>query len=83
MLVNRALAVGFRDGFGAGLAALDEVAGQPRRAGANTEINTPPDLQPPAGRPAEAADAYRAALPGAATDQVRAFLQRRLVEVTT
>jgi RNA polymerase sigma-70 factor (ECF subfamily) len=82
VLVNRAIAVGFRDGFEAGLAALQEVAGHPRLAGSNTVLTTRADLLRRAGRTAEAAAAYRAALPGAATEQVRAFLQRRLAELT-
>jgi RNA polymerase sigma-70 factor (ECF subfamily) len=81
VLVNRALAVGFRDGFDAGLAALDEVADHPRLAGSNTVATTRADLLRRAGRCAEAADAYRTALAGVANEQVRAFLQRRLAEV--
>ena len=81
VLVNRALAVGFRDGFDAGLAALDEVADHPRLAGSNTVAATRADLLRRAGRSAEAADAYRTALAGAANEQVQAFLRRRLAEV--
>ena len=81
VLVNRALAVGFRDGFDAGLAALDQVADHPRLAGTNTVAATRADLLRRAGRVEEAADAYRAALPGAVNEQARAFLQRRLAEV--
>ncbi len=81
VLVNRALAVGFRDGFDGGLAALDEVADHPRLAGTNTVAATRADLLRRAGRWGEAADAYRAALAGAANEQVQAFLRRRLAEV--
>ena len=41
---NRALAVGFRDGFVAGLAALDEVAEDPRMARSNTVATIRADL---------------------------------------
>jgi RNA polymerase sigma-70 factor (ECF subfamily) len=81
VLVNRALAVGFRDGFDAGLAALDQVADHPRLAGSNTVAATRADLLRRAGRPRAAADAYREALATAANDQARAFLRRRLDEV--
>ncbi|MGI5125386.1 RNA polymerase sigma factor [Pseudonocardia sp. CA-107938] len=83
VLVNRALAVGFRDGFAAGLAALDEVADHPRLAGSNQVTATRADLLRRAGRTAEAEIAYRAAVAGAANEQARAFLQRRLDEVIT
>lgn len=82
VLVNRALAVGFRDGVDAGLAALDEVAGHPRLAGSHTVAATRADLLRRAGRTREAAAAYREALAGAVNEQARAFLQRRLTEVT-
>ena len=50
---NRALAIGFRDGFDAGLAALDDVADDPRLARSNTvAVDT--------GRPAAAGGPQRA-----------------------
>src|SRR5690348_18141416 len=41
---NRAMAIGFRDGFAAGLAALDAVADDPRLAASNTVITIRADL---------------------------------------
>ena len=52
---NRALAIGFRDGFASGLAALDEVADDPRLARSNTVASIRADLLRRAERPAEAA----------------------------
>ena len=52
---NRALAVGFRDGPDAGLAALDEVAHDPRLARSNLVATVRADLLRRAGRRAEAA----------------------------
>ncbi|MGH3643939.1 MAG: RNA polymerase sigma factor, partial [Myxococcota bacterium] len=57
---NRALAIGFRDGFPAGLAALDEVADDPRLARLNTVATIRADLLRRAGRLAEAQRWYRA-----------------------
>ena len=51
---NRALAIGFRDGFAAGLAALDEVADDPRLARSNTVASIRADLLRRAGRRDEA-----------------------------
>ncbi|MCP2297132.1 RNA polymerase, sigma subunit, ECF family [Nocardia amikacinitolerans] len=79
--VNRAVAVGFSRGFEAGLAALDEVADDPRLAGTHLVPATRADLLRRAGRRREAAESYRAALDLAANDQVRRFLARRLAEV--
>ncbi|TQM31194.1 RNA polymerase sigma factor [Nocardia bhagyanarayanae] len=79
--VNRAVAVGFSRGFGAGLAALDEVADDPRLAGTHLVPATRADLLRRAGRRREAAESYRAALDLAANEQVRRFLARRLAEV--
>ncbi|MCP2287275.1 RNA polymerase sigma factor [Nocardia amikacinitolerans] len=79
--VNRAVAVGFSRGFEAGLAALDEVADDPRLAGTHLVPATRADLLRRAGRRREAAESYRAALDLAANDQVRRFLGRRLAEV--
>ena len=55
---NRALAVGFRDGFDAGLAALDEVADDPRMARSNTVASIRADLLRRAGRHREAQHWY-------------------------
>ncbi|MEV0341252.1 sigma-70 family RNA polymerase sigma factor [Nocardia sp. NPDC050713] len=79
--VNRAVAVGFSRGFDAGLAALDEVADEPRLAGTHLVPATRADLLRRAGRKPEAAESYRAALDIAENEQVRRFLARRLAEV--
>ena len=77
---NRALAVGFRDGFDAGLAALDEVADDPRLARTNTVASIRADLLRRAGRPVEAANWYRIALTHNGSAPAREFLLRRLEE---
>lgn len=79
---NRALAVGFRDGFEAGLAALDEVADDPRLARTNAVAPIRADLLRRAGHFAEAQRWYRIAIEGdgAASEPARAFLRRRLAE---
>ncbi|MGV0808968.1 RNA polymerase sigma factor [Mycolicibacterium setense] len=80
---NRALAVGFRDGFAAGLAALDEVADDPRLARANTVAPIRADLLRRAGRRDEAVRWYRVALEGdSGSAPAAAFLRRRLAELT-
>jgi RNA polymerase sigma-70 factor, ECF subfamily len=68
---NRALAVGFRDGFGAGLAALDEVADDPRLARSNTVASIRADLLRRAGRRDEARQWYQQALSNAAIPVMR------------
>ncbi|WP_051288679.1 sigma-70 family RNA polymerase sigma factor [Mycobacterium sp. URHD0025] len=78
---NRALAVGFRDGFPAGLAALDEVADDPRLARTNTVAPIRADLLRRAGRCDEAVRWYRVALDGDnGSAPAAAFLRRRLAE---
>jgi RNA polymerase sigma-70 factor, ECF subfamily len=77
---NRALAVGFRDGFEAGLRALDEVADDPRLARSNTIAPLRAELLRRAGRLAEAANWYRRALEHPGSAPSRDFLQRRLAE---
>jgi RNA polymerase sigma-70 factor, ECF subfamily len=77
---NRALAVGFRDGFEAGLAALDEVADDPRLGRSNTVASLRADLLRRAGRPVEAADWYRKSLQYPGSAQSHQFLRRRLAE---
>ncbi|MGW5750596.1 RNA polymerase sigma factor [Nocardia rhamnosiphila] len=79
--VNRAVAVGFAHGFAAGLAALDEVAADPRLADTHLISATRADLLRRSGRPHEAAEHYRAALTLVGNDQARRFLARRLTEV--
>lgn len=77
---NRALAIGFRDGFGAGLAALDAVADDPRLARAPTVASIRADLLRRAGQPADAARWYRRALELSGSAPAQAFLRRRLDE---
>ncbi|MEV6275558.1 sigma-70 family RNA polymerase sigma factor [Nocardia sp. NPDC051832] len=79
--VNRAIAVAFRDGFEAGLAALDAIADHPRLADSHVVAATRADLLRRAGRDQEAADYYRQAAASATNEQVRRFLTRRLTEV--
>jgi RNA polymerase sigma-70 factor, ECF subfamily len=78
---NRALAVGFRDGFSAGLAALDEVADDPRLARSNTVASIRADLLRRAGRLDEARQWYRTALDRNGSDPAREFLRRRIAEL--
>jgi RNA polymerase sigma-70 factor (ECF subfamily) len=75
---NRALAVGLRDGPVAGLAALEEVAGDPRVARIAPSIRA--DLLRRAGRPAEALSWYRKALEANGPEASREFLRRRIAE---
>ena len=77
---NRALAVGFRDGFDAGLAALDDVADDPRLARSNTVASIRADLLRRAGRPLEAANWYQIALMHNGSAPAREFLLRRFEE---
>jgi RNA polymerase sigma-70 factor (ECF subfamily) len=77
---NRALAIGFRDGFAAGLAALDEVADDPRLARSNTFASIRADLLRRAGRRDEALRWYRIALDHNCSGPAREFLRRRLAE---
>jgi RNA polymerase sigma-70 factor, ECF subfamily len=75
---NRAVAVGFRDGCAAGLAALDEVADDPRVARLVPSIRA--DLLRRAGRVGEALGCYREALAVAGSEPAKAFLRRRITE---
>lgn len=77
---NRALAVGFRDGPDAGLAALDAVAHDPRLARSNLVATVRADLLRRAGRPAEALTWYRTALESNGSEPGREFLRRRIAE---
>ena len=77
---NRALAIGFRDGFPAGLAALDE-RGR-RSAACAIEHRTVDPCRPAAagGPHGEALTWYQRALELAGSDPARAFLTRRITE---
>jgi len=80
---NRAVAIGFRDGFASGLAALDEVSDDPMLARSNTVAAIRADLLRRAGRRAEALHWYRITLErsgGGSSDPALAFLRRRIVE---
>lgn len=77
---NRALAVGFRDGPDAGLAALDTVAHDPRLTHSNLVATVRADLLRRAGRPADALTWYRVALQANGSDPGRQFLRRRIAE---
>jgi RNA polymerase sigma-70 factor, ECF subfamily len=81
--LNRAVAVSFAEGPAAGLAVLDAVAGDPRLARTHRLAATRADLLRRLGRRDEAAGEYRAALALVRTAPERAFLERRLAEVTT
>ena len=77
---NRALAIGFRDGFTTGLAALDEVADDPRLAQSNTVAPIRADLLRRAGRRDEALRWYHIALDRNGSGPAREFLRRRVAE---
>lgn len=79
--VNRAAAVAMRDGPEAGLALLDELAGEPRLRGHHPYPAARADLLQRLGRFPEAAAAYREALGLAGTEPERAHLRRRLTAV--
>jgi RNA polymerase sigma-70 factor (ECF subfamily) len=77
---NRALAVGFRDGPEAGLAALDGVAHDPRLVRSNLVPTVRADLLRRAGRHREAVDWYRKAMELNGSEPGRVFLRRRIAE---
>ncbi|WP_374022918.1 RNA polymerase sigma factor [Mycobacterium sp. HNNTM2301] len=77
---NRAIAVGFRDGPDAGLAALDRAADDPRLGRSNLVATLRADLLRRAGRPAEAVRWYRTALQSNGSEPGREFLRRRIAE---
>jgi RNA polymerase sigma-70 factor, ECF subfamily len=80
VLANRALAVGFRDGPDAGLAALDKVAHDPRLGRSNLAASVRADLLRRAGRREEALIWYREALQCNGSEPGRDFLRRRIAE---
>lgn len=73
--LNRAAAVAMRDGPEAGLALLDELAGEPRLRGYPPYPTARADLLGRLGRFPEAAAAYREALESAGTEPERAHLR--------
>ncbi|MGK5501275.1 RNA polymerase sigma factor [Streptomyces sp. URMC 125] len=78
--LNRAVAVAMRDGPGAGLAVLDDLAGEPRLRGHHPYPAARGELLHRLGRFPEAAGAYREALRLAGTEPERAHLRRRLAQ---
>jgi RNA polymerase sigma-70 factor (ECF subfamily) len=79
--LNRAAAVAMRDGPAAGLALLDDLAGEDRLRGHHPYPAARADLLQRLGRLPEAAAAYREALELAGTEPERAHLRRRLTAV--
>ena len=80
--LNRAVAVGMADGPAAGLAIADDLATSGQLAGYHLLPAVRADLLRRLDRPAEAAQAYRAAIDQAGTDPERHYLKRRLTEIT-
>lgn len=80
--LNRAVAVGFAQGPAAGLAVLDAVADDPRLARGHQAAAVRADLHRRLGQAEAAAAAYRDALTRVGNAPERAFLRRRLAEVT-
>jgi RNA polymerase sigma-70 factor (ECF subfamily) len=80
--LNRAAAVAMADGPQAGLAVLEQVAGDPALKGYQYLPAARADLLRRLGRDSEAAEQYRQALARVQNDVERRFLQRRLAEVT-
>lgn len=77
---NRAVAIGFRDGFPAGLRALDDIGDEARLARSPTVAAIRADLLRRMGRPDEAAQWYRTALGLGGSAPAQAFIRRRLAE---
>ena len=80
--LNRAVAVAMADGPAAGLAIVDDLAASGQLAGYHLLPAVRADLLRRLDRPAEAAQAYRAAIDQAGTDPERHYLERRLAEIT-
>jgi RNA polymerase sigma-70 factor (ECF subfamily) len=79
---NRALAVGFRDGPDAGLAALDRVAHDPQLARSNLVASVRADLLRRAGRRDDALIWYRTALAANGSEPGRDYFRRRIAELS-
>jgi RNA polymerase sigma-70 factor (ECF subfamily) len=80
--LNRAVAVGMRDGAAVGLALVEQLEEAGELAGYHLLPATRADLLRRLGRTDEAAVAYREALALASTDPERRYLARRLTETT-
>jgi RNA polymerase sigma-70 factor, ECF subfamily len=78
--LNRAVAVGMRDGPAAGLALVERLEAAGELAGYHLLPATRADLLRRLDRPDAAAAAYREAIELAATDAERRYLTRRLAE---
>jgi RNA polymerase sigma-70 factor (ECF subfamily) len=79
--LNRAAAIGFRDGPQAGLDALEPLLADPSLAGYGYLAAARADFLRRLSRCAEAADAYEEALALTANPAERDFLESRLAEV--
>ncbi|MFD9703036.1 RNA polymerase sigma factor [Lentzea sp. NPDC059081] len=79
--LNRAAAIAMRDGAEAGLALLDELAGEPKLRDYHPFRAARADLLHRLGRDAEAEQAYREAIELAGTESERDLLRRRLTAV--
>jgi RNA polymerase sigma-70 factor (ECF subfamily) len=79
--LNRAAAVGLADGPAAGLAALDELAGEPQLAGYGYLAAARADFLRRLDRPAEAREAYEEALLLTENAVEREFLAARIDEI--
>jgi RNA polymerase sigma-70 factor (ECF subfamily) len=80
--LNRAVAVGYRDGPAAGLTELERLSGSGELAGYHLLAAVRADLLRRSGRTAEALAAYREALDLVRTAAERRFLERRVDELT-
>jgi len=79
--LNRAVAVAMADGPAAGLTIIEDLAASGQLAGYHLLPAVRADLLRRLDRPAEAAEAYRAAIDQAGTDPERQFLECRLAEI--
>jgi RNA polymerase sigma-70 factor (ECF subfamily) len=80
--LNRAVAVGFAEGASAGLAALDELSGDPFLLHYGYYASARADFLARLGRLDEARDAYRIALRESENDVERQFLRKKLDSLT-
>ena len=80
--MNRVIAIGMRDGPEAGLAALEDATQNFGLGDAPAVPAIRADFLRRSGNARAAARAYHQALAAARTDNVRAYLQRRLDELT-
>ncbi|KSU80031.1 MULTISPECIES: RNA polymerase sigma factor [Rhodococcus] len=80
--VNRAVALAMRDGEEVGLTALEELAAEPKLADYHPYHLARAELLARLGRTDAAASAYRQALKLVGTEPERAYLERRLGEIS-